>query len=508
MHSFNLFLAWPAIQILAVVALVVVFAMRSRSSKSKKYPPGVSAWLIIRDLVLFKDKVPHRTFTRWIKTYGPIYSVRTGFSSAVVVLNSSKACRQVMIERHSSITAKKLNTALQVLSLDKTMVALSDYGRDHRELKKLMVTHLLGTAPQRRNINMREKMVEGLIKCMYGEFDKLNDKTEAVNMSRIILDHLFPFALSQVIGREVKPLYVEELGNKMVSVQDIYDLVVGDPGTAALEINWREFVPFVSRWLPNAKLHAMLNDVTRRRSAVVKALIRQERELLSSGKEAKGYLDMLLKEGGFLREEQLETAVWEPVIESTITSHVAMVWAVFELAKNPHYQDRLFQEIEGVCGKRCVEEEDLANLPFVKAVFYETIRRHSPLPLVPLRVVHADVEIEGYHIPAGWQVLPNLFGANNNEGEWEGAEEWRPERQEEFGEEEEMQRTMAFGAGKRLCAGWTQAVTVASLTIARIVQNFKWVMPAGHENDSETIVNTGTHKLRPLMAILTPRNLA
>ncbi|KAH9300328.1 hypothetical protein KI387_011911, partial [Taxus chinensis] len=409
----------------------------------------VGAWTIMRDLVLHKDKVPHRTFYQWAKCYGPVYSVRIGLSSAVLVLNSAKSARQAMTEHHSSITAKKLTTALQVLSLDKTMVALSDYGRDHRLMKKLMVSHLLGTTPQRNNAFLREEMVQKMVASIYHELrESCND---TLNMSNIILDHLFPFALNQVIGRTVEPLYIEELGAKIVSVRDMYDLIIRDPATAALEINWRDFVPFINRWLPNKKLHAMLNRVTRRRSAVVRALIRQERELLSAGK------------------------------------------------------DRLYKEVEEVCGKKTLQEDDLRKLPYLKAIFYETVRRHSPLPLVPLRVVHEDVEIDGYHVPAGWKILLNIWGANNYEGEWENPEVWKPERQLVFPVEEDIYRTLTFRAGNRLCAGWQQGVTIASLEIGRIVQNFKLEMPVGHEEDYETIVNTGTHKLRPLFAILTPR---
>ncbi|KAH9300014.1 hypothetical protein KI387_011597, partial [Taxus chinensis] len=171
---------------------------------------------------------------------------------------------------------------------------------------------------------------------------------------------------------------------------------------------------------------------------------------------AKGYLDMLLKEGKVLSEEQLETAIWEPVIESTTTSHVAMVWAMFELAKHPHSQDQLDKEIKQVCGEKTLEEEDLGKLPYLKAIFYETVQRHSPLPLVPLRVVHEDVQIDGYHVPAGWKILINIWGANNYEGEWENSEAWKPERQLVFPVEEDIYRTMTFGAGNRLCAGWAQ----------------------------------------------------
>ncbi|KAH9300330.1 hypothetical protein KI387_011913, partial [Taxus chinensis] len=50
---------WTApFHLLMVVAVaVLVIAIKSRStSKGKKYPPGVGAWTIMRDLVLHKDK--------------------------------------------------------------------------------------------------------------------------------------------------------------------------------------------------------------------------------------------------------------------------------------------------------------------------------------------------------------------------------------------------------------------------------------------------------------------
>eukprot|EP01018_Ginkgo_biloba_P041055 Gb_36654 [translate_table: standard] len=127
-----------------------------------------------------------------------------------------------------------------------------------------------------------------------------------------------------------------------VCLQQIYDIVVGDPAKGALEINWRDFVPYIGPWLPNRPLHNKLRQLTKRRAAVVRALIEEERKLLSSGKEPNCYLDMLLKEGKELQGKQLETAIWEPLVESIITSHVTMVWAMFELGRNPECQVTLF----------------------------------------------------------------------------------------------------------------------------------------------------------------------
>lgn len=67
-------------------------------------------------------------------------------------------------------------------------------------------------------------------------------------------------------------------------------------------------------------------------------------------------------------------------------------------------QDKLFHEIQGVCGSEKVTEDQLRQLPYLSAIFHETLRKHGPVPIVPLRYVYEDVELGGYHIPAGTEV--------------------------------------------------------------------------------------------------------
>lgn len=67
-------------------------------------------------------------------------------------------------------------------------------------------------------------------------------------------------------------------------------------------------------------------------------------------------------------------------------------------------QERLYQEIQNVCGQEQVTEDMLSKLPYLVAVFHETLRKHSPAPIVPLRYAHEDTQLGGYYIPAGSEV--------------------------------------------------------------------------------------------------------
>ncbi|KAK6115870.1 hypothetical protein DH2020_008139 [Rehmannia glutinosa] len=207
-----------------------------------------------------------------------------------------------------------------------------------------------------------------------------------------------------------------------------------------------------------------------------------------------------------LSEQQMLMLLWEAIIESSDTTLVTTEWALYELAKDRERQDRLYREIQIVCGNEKITEKKLSELPYLSAVFHETLRKHSPAPIVPLRFVHEDTEIGGYHIPAGTEIAINIFGCNMDKKVWENPEDWKPERfLDGKYETMDLHKTMAFGAGKRLCAGALQAMLISCVAIGRLVQEFEWRLKDGEEENVDTLGLT-THKLHPLQVILKPRN--
>lgn len=88
---------------------------------------------------------------------------------------------------------------------------------------------------------------------------------------------------------------------------------------------------------------------------------------------------------------------------------------------------------------------------------------------------------------------------------WEKPEEWNPERflNEKF-DLADRHITMAFGAGKRSCAGSLQAMLLVTCAIGRFVQEFEWRLIEGEEAESDIAVLTN-RKLNPLRVMTIPR---
>ena len=104
------------------------------------------------------------------------------------------------------------------------------------------------------------------------------------------------------------------------------------------------------------------------------------------------------------------------------------------------------------------------------------------------------------------QIAINIYGCNMDKNRWESPEEWKPERfLEPKHDPMDLYKTMAFGAGKRVCAGSLQAMLIACTSIGRLVQEFEWKLRHGEEENVATVGLT-TRKLHPMHAILKPRN--
>ena len=80
------------------------------------------------------------------------------------------------------------------------------------------------------------------------------------------------------------------------------------------------------------------------------------------------------------------------------------------MAMHPDIQRKAQEELDRVVGSdRLPTFEDQASLPYVNALLREVLRWHIVLPIaVPHRVM-ADDEYNGYTIPAGSTVIPNVW---------------------------------------------------------------------------------------------------
>ncbi|KAI3869931.1 hypothetical protein MKW98_002820 [Papaver atlanticum] len=447
----------------------LIFSYPSETGRELRMVPGLP---LIGNLLQLKDKKPHRTFGRWAEEYGPIYSIRLGHSTVFVLkdLNDTSLAKEAMVTKFSSITTKKFPRAWKILTA-KSMVASS-----------------------------QDTMTDNILRSLHTH--AMENLLEPVNLREICKLEIFGLTLKQAFGKDIQSsLYVKGLG-KTFTRDEIFNILVIDPIVVAIDMDWRDFFPYLS-WVPNKSFEMKVQHVTMRVQEVMKTLFQEQKKRISMGEEVTAFVGLLLSEGTNLTETQLIKLIWETIIAGTDTTLVAIEWAMYELAKNPKYQDHLYREIQKVCGNSKYAEEPLA---YLSAIFHETLRKHSPAPFDPLRYVHEDTQLGGHDIPAGSEIAINIYGCPMDKEQYDLPEEWRPERfLDDKYDPAGLFNTMAFGSGKRACAGALQAKTIFCTVVGRLIQDFEWSLKEGEEDD----VNTGTltsQKHNPMLAMITPRD--
>ncbi|EOA20447.1 hypothetical protein CARUB_v10000758mg [Capsella rubella] len=506
MAFFSILLGFVVSSFIFIIFFKKLLSLTTRKNMSEVSTlpsvPVVPGLPVIGNLLQLKEKKPHKTFTRWSEVYGPIYSIKMG-SSSLIVLNSTETAKEAMVTRFSSISTRKLSNALTVLTCDKSMVATSDYDDFHKLVKRCILNGLLGANAQKRKRHYRDALIENVSSKLHAH--TRDHPQEPVNFRAIFEHELFGVALKQAFGKDVESIYVEELGVTL-SRNEIFEVLVHDMMEGAIDVDWRDFFPYL-KWIPNKSFEARIQEKHKRRLAVMNALIQDSLKQNDSETDDDCYLNFLMSEAKTLTMEQIAILVWETIIETSDTTLVTTEWAIYELAKHPSVQDHLCREIQNVCGAETIKEEQLPQVPYLNGVFHETLRKYSPAPLVPIRFAHEDTQIGGYHVPAGSEIAINIYGCNMDKKRWERPEEWLPERFLDDGKYEasDLYKTMAFGAGKRVCAGALQASLMAGIAIGRLVQEFEWKLRDDGEEENVDTYGLTSQKLYPLMAIINPR---
>jgi cytochrome P450 len=170
----------------------------------------------------------------------------------------------------------------------------------------------------------------------------------------------------------------------------------------------------------------------------------------------------------------------------TDSTAVSTEWTLSELINNPRVLKKAREEIDSIVGKdRLVDESDVQNLPYIRAIVKEAFRMHPPLPVVKRKCTQ-ECEIDGYVIPEGALILFNVWAVGRDPKYWEKPLEFRPERFiENVGEGEAASidlrgqhfQLLPFGSGRRMCPGVNLATAGMATLLASIIQCFDLEVP-------------------------------
>ncbi|KAF5460768.1 hypothetical protein F2P56_020613 [Juglans regia] len=447
-------LAWTLIQ---------TFRMFTRSKAiPRKLPPGPKPFPVIGNLFDLAAEKPHNSIIELAQIYGPIMSLKLG-QVTTVIISSMHTAKQVLQTHDQLLSNRTVPDALRVHKHDEYGLPWMPISTQWRNLRKICNGKLFS-----------KKILDANQAVRYDKVQALLTETRQSSLIGEAVD----------IGTAASKTALSLLSNTMFSV-DLADPssdtarefkeTVRDISTVAGKPNLADLFPLLRKIDPQGRRHLMAVHFGK----LIDIFDRMISERLQLRKVS-GYitnndmLDVLLN----ISEENNE----DLFVGGTDTTSSMLEWAMAELLHNPDVVSKAKAELEQVIGKgNPVEESDVTRLPYLQAIIKETFRLHPALPFLLPRKAEADVEVDGYVIPKGAQVLVNAWGIGRDPSTWENANSFMPERF--LGSEIDVKgrhfELIPFGGGRRICPGMPLAMRMLHLMLGSLIHNFDWKLDDG-----------------------------
>ncbi|KAJ3167670.1 hypothetical protein HDU88_002117 [Geranomyces variabilis] len=186
-----------------------------------------------------------------------------------------------------------------------------------------------------------------------------------------------------------------------------------------------------------------------------------------------------------LSKDEIVDEVIGFVLAGHETSSNTATFAMWHLMQNPHTMHTLYDEICRVVGPRGEPTaEMLKEMPYLDAVFKESIRLKSPVPVVQRTTVRPTL-VCGHLLGAEAKVLINIAAIQSDPNLWgPNCDEFVPERWEDkvrMTELETMGAYMPFGGGPMMCVGMRLAIPEVKILVIRFLQHFEPSLRPGQD---------------------------
>ncbi|KAH7884301.1 cytochrome P450 [Phlebopus sp. FC_14] len=430
-------------------------------------PPGPPSLPILGNVLDIPSSEPWIAYDKWAKKYGDVFRIRL-LTRDAIVLNSLESAKALLEQRSQIYSSRPYLATNEILGAEWN-TAFLPYCDRWRSQRKVFQKPLRpeGAALYRP---MQLKRARELVKNMLDAPLEYREHFQTFATS-IIMSATYGYhpavrndpvvAKIQTVTHTFGTVVTPELSAVFSAFPWLRYIPSWFPG-ATFQRTASSFRSTVSWWL-DAPFEDALTKMSRGSlgSCVVRDALARINEDDVNAREAK----QAIKEAAatlFAGEPDVthhipmnhsEMSILPPAASDTTAS----VLLIFMLAMTlyPDVQKRAQQEIETVVGSdRLPNFSDRPRMPYVEALLRETLRWH---PVAPLSLPHcnvADDVYQGYVIPKGTTIIPNLWAMAHDETKYSDPCSFNPSRFfDDNGELNQDTVSYGFGFGRRVCIG-------------------------------------------------------
>ncbi|KAK1379687.1 Cytochrome P450, family 76, subfamily C, polypeptide 6 [Heracleum sosnowskyi] len=497
---------WNYVILSAILTLIsLVWHLRRKNSyKQSKLPPGPRGWPIFGNL-FDVGNFPHRSLARLKQEYGPVVWLSFG-SVNILALLSAGPVEELFKNHDLTFCDRKSNDALRSHDYINSTLIFSPFNAYLRTLRRLCTSELFANKRINETTLIRQKSVDTMLSWIEQEIEK------SATGGILIRDFVFP-TLYNIIGNLM-------LSRDLVDPHSLIPFEFCTVLSGMLECIGRPNISDYLPWLRRLDLQGIrrnmdgyLEKAIEIMSAYVKERVKQRQQNNTLPSEQRmDFLDVLLDFKGTgndelasLSEYQVTILLLDMFMAGVGATSNATEWAMCELLQNPEEMKKIKAELGRVVGaNNKMQENDINNLPYLEAIIEETLRMHTPTPILfPKRAVR-DTNFMGFSIPKDTQVMINNWMISRDEDKWQDPLSFKPERflDLDINHKGRNYEFLPFGAGRRICPGVPLADRMLPLILGSLLHHFEWELCDGKKIiDMRETLGASAKKLEPLQAI-------
>ncbi|KAG1837952.1 cytochrome P450 [Suillus tomentosus] len=408
------------------------------------YPPGPRRLPLIGNILDMPRIKPWVTFTEWGQKYGDITHIEI-LGQHIIVLNSVKTAMDMMDSKSTVYSDRPVIPMTGELVGWKNALPLQPYGDRFRMFRRHF-HQVMGTCAA-VDVYSVTKEVEArrFLKRVLAEPDRLQEHVRRT--------------VGAVILRISHGYEVQENNDPFVNLVirvTTHASQASAPGAFMVDI--LPFLAKVPAWFPGAGFKRIAREWRGTLEEMVSAPHEFVKDQMVAGIAPVSFTSNLL-EGSDVSAEEEHVVKWSALslCTSGTDTTVAAIHSLFlAMTLFPDVQKKAQAEIDAVVGPdRFPTFADRDSLPYTNALVKEILRWHVVTPTgLPHRVTEDDIH-DGYYIPKGSLVIPNIWFMLNDPRTYANPSQFNPERfLAKDGKEPEMEpRTACFGFGRRICPG-------------------------------------------------------
>ncbi|KAI0347293.1 cytochrome P450 [Trametopsis cervina] len=479
MPSQTLFLLLDVVGIAVAVVLLRRWFKRSGAT-DLPLPPGPKGMPIIGNLL---DMPPHHEwlqFTEWGDKFGDLVYLRL-LSQPVLILNTASHAT-ALLHKKSSIYSDRPSFIMagELIGWKRTL-GLTPYGERFREYRRF-IHRLIGGKEQMRRFHSLEyeetkRFVGRVLRRPEGLAGHIRKTAGAIILR---LSH----------GYTVHPSGSDAIVDLVDLATEQFSLATS-PGAYLVDVF--PLLRYVPRWVPGARFQRTARewrDTLEEMAEVPHAMVKRN---MRENRNVPNYTSELLENEKMSAQKEFNikwsaASLYSGGADTTVSAIRTFFLA---MSLHPSAQQRAQAELDAVVGPdRLPTFEDREQLPYVDAIVKEVCRWGPVVPLgIPHRLQEEDVH-EGYRIPKGTIVIPNIWKMLHDPTTYTDPFTFEPARflpsssgsnkNNAQGEPGIMDpRDVCFGFGRRICPGLHLADASLFITIAMTLATLDVSDPVG-----------------------------